>query len=118
VDPRSSRTTFREYADDWLSSQVHRESTAALYKRHLHRHAYPVLGDRQLGSILPTTIQAWVKGLSIDDLDRERSALAPSTIGVVYTVVASIFRAAVRDRKLASSPCNGVTLPKIQRTRV
>ena len=118
VDPRSSRITFREYADDWLASQVHRESTAALYKRHLERHAYPTLGSRQLGSILPTTIQAWVRGLGIEDLERKRVALAPSTVGVVYTVVASIFRAAVRDRKLASSPCDGVTLPKVQRSRV
>jgi integrase len=118
VDPKNSRVTFREYADAWLDSQVHRASTASLYRRHMERHAYPVLGKRQLGSILPTTMQAWVKGLSTSDEATGRRALSPSTVGVVYTVVASIFRAAVRDRKIASSPCEGVTLPKVQRTRV
>lgn len=40
------------------------------------------------------------------------------TVGVVYTVVASVFRAAVRDRKLASTPCDGIALPEVSKSRV
>lgn len=36
----------------------------------------------------------------------------------MYTVVASVFRAAVRDRKLASTPCDGVSLPEVSKARV
>lgn len=110
VDPKASLVTFRAYGEAWLAAQVHAPATAALYRSHLERHAYPVLGDMPLGSILTTTVQGWVKGLS--------ASLAPSTVGVVYTVVASIFRAAVHDRKLASTPCKRIKLPAVEKTRI
>ncbi|WP_363459130.1 tyrosine-type recombinase/integrase [Microbacterium sp. LMI1x-1-1.1] len=118
VDPNASRLTFRAYADIWLAAQVHRDATAALYRGHLERHAYPTLGDRALGTILRTTVQGWVKSLTVDDPKTKRKALSPATIGVVYTVVASVFRAAVRDRKLASTPCDGISLPDVSKARV
>ena len=118
VDPKAARLTFREYAETWLTAQVHRDATATLYRGHLERHAYPVLGDLPLGSVLRTTVQGWVKGLTVDAADGARKALSPATIGVVYTVVASVFRAAVRDRKLASTPCDGIALPEVSKARV
>lgn len=117
VDPKAGKLTFREYADTWLVAQVHRDATAKLYKGHLERHAYPVLGDLPLGSILTTTVQGWVKGLTVG-VEGERDPLAPATVGVVYTIVASVFRAAVRDRKLARTPCDGIALPEVAKARV
>lgn len=116
VAPRAGRVTFREYAEGWLAAQVHREATAALYGNHLTRHAYPTLGDLPLESVLTTTVQGWVKSLTVDAAGRP--ALAPATIGVVYTVVASVFRAAVRDRKIAATPCDNIALPHVVKTRV
>lgn len=110
VDPKAGRLTFLEYAETWLSAQVHRPATAELYRSHLERHAYPVLGHLTLGSVRRTTVQGWVKGLT--------TTLAPATVGVVYTVVASVFRAAVRDRKIASTLCDGIALPEVVKTRV
>lgn len=37
--------------------------------------------------------------------------LAPSTIEVVYGRVVAVFRAAVRDRVITTSPCTGIRLP-------
>jgi hypothetical protein len=59
------------------------------------------------GSIRPSEVQSWIKRLSDD--------LAPATIGVVHRIVASVFNAAVRDRKIPSSPCRGSRLPKVAR---
>lgn len=118
VDPKASLVTFRAYADAWLAAQVHSPATEALYRSHLERHAYPVLGDKPLGSILTTTVQGWVKSLSIGDEATKRKGLAPATVGVVYTVVASVFRAAVHDRKLTSTPCRRIKLPTVEKTRV
>lgn len=118
VDPKASRLTFRAYAETWLQAQVHRDATATLYRGHLERHAYPVLGDLPLGNVLRTTVQGWVKSLTVDDEAAKRKALSPATVGVVYTVVASVFRAAVRDRKLAATPCDGISLPEISKSRV
>lgn len=72
----------------------------------LRRHAYPTLGDNSLSSIRPSEIQSWVKGLS--------AKLAPSTVGVIHGLVAAVFKAAIRDRKVVESPCDGTKLPKKQ----
>jgi integrase len=46
------------------------------------------------------------------------STLAASTVGTVHGVVAGIFRAAMRDRKITANPCEGTRLPKVARPRV
>ncbi|MGB2921518.1 MAG: hypothetical protein WBB57_00525 [Mycobacterium sp.] len=84
--------------------QVQRPSSRAHIETMLRRHAYPALGDRALSSILPSDIQAWVKGLD----------LAPATIGVVSTIM----KAAIRDRRIVANPCDGSKLPKVQRAQI
>lgn len=110
VDPRGGRITFRTYAEQWRGAQVHRATTVAQVETHLRRHAYPTFGDRPLGAVRPSEVQAWVRRLEQD--------LAPSTIGVVYSFVAAIFRAAVRDRLIVATPCVDVRLPKPEPKRV
>lgn len=65
----------------------------------LRRHVYPVLGDRPLVLVLTSDIQSLVKRLS--------GVLAPSTVGVVHRILAAVFKAAVRDRRIVASPCEG-----------
>jgi len=110
IAPDEGRVTFGEYAEQWARIQQHRPSTTDSVERHLRRHVLPVLGDRPLGAVRASEVQAFVKGLS----DR----LAPTTTAVVYSRVAAIFAAAVRDRRIASSPCVGITLPRRSRSRV
>lgn len=50
----------------------------------LRRHVYPTFGDRSLAALRPSEIQVWVRSLE------ERLAL--STIEVVYSFVAGVFR--------------------------
>jgi integrase len=104
VDPAGGRTPFGEYAEQWRAAQVHRPTTAAQVEIFLRRHAYPTLGPRQIGAIRRSEIQAWVKALS--------GVLAPATVELVYRWVSSIFKAAVGDRLIASSPCCRIALPK------
>ena len=82
------------------------------------RHAYPVLGGRPLSSIRPSDIQAWVKRLGTDDEASGRKALAPATIGVLHSIVSSVMKSAVRDRRIASNPCEGTRLPKLEKRQV
>jgi len=116
VDPRAGKVTFREYAELWRAAQVHRPTTQAHTETMLRRHAYPVLGDRPLASILPSDVQAWVKRM-LAGVDG-RAGLSPSTVGVVHGIVSGIFRAAVRDRRVVANPCTGTKLPKVHRTKV
>jgi integrase len=110
VDPAAGRVTFRDYAERWRATQVHRPTTAAHVETMLRRHVYPSLGDKRLGSVLPSDIQSLVKQLSLD--------LAPATVGVVHRILAGIFKAAVRDRRIVASPCEGTKLPKVHRQRI
>ncbi|WP_210441499.1 tyrosine-type recombinase/integrase [Nocardioides xinjiangensis] len=116
VDPNAGRMTFRAYAEQWREAQVHRPSSQAHVEMMLRRHAYPTLGDRPLSAILPSEVQAWVKRLCVGGADRK--PLAPSTVGVVHSIVSSVFKAAVRDRRIPANPCEGTRLPKRERTRV
>jgi integrase len=110
VDPRAGRQTFREYAEQWRFAQIHRATTAAHVETMLRRHVYPSLGDKPLSSVLPSDIQTLVKRLT--------QTLAPATVGVVHRILAAIFKAAVRDRRIVASPCVGTRLPKIHKKRV
>src|SRR3954467_1345285 len=76
----------------------------------LRRHVYPRLGDKRLGSVLPSDIQSLIKQLSLD--------LAPATVGVVHRILAGIFKSAVRDRRIVAPPCEGTKLPRIHRRRI
>ncbi len=115
VDPKAGRVSFRDYAEQWRAAQVHRPSSQAHVETMLRRHAYPVLGERPLSSILPSEVQAWVKGLSIGGASRK--PLAPATVAVVHSIVSSVFKAAVRDRRIPANPCEGTKLPKRERAR-
>lgn len=110
VDPSHGRRLFREYATEWQKAQVHRATTAVQVDSHLTNHVLPHLGHRPLASIRPSEIQAWVKGRS--------EVLAPATVEVMYRYVSTIFKAAVSDRLIASSPCVGVKLPKVDREKI
>jgi hypothetical protein len=104
VDPAAGRRPFSEYAQRWQQLQIHRETTAAQVDTHLRRHVLPFFGQRPIGAITPSEVQAWVKHRS--------AVLAPATVEVVYRYLAAIFRSAVRDRLIATSPCVDVRLPR------
>lgn len=109
-DDRRTKIPFKVYAEEWRAAQIHRPSTAAMVETHLRRHVYPVFGHRQLGSIRQHEIQRWVKALELE--------LAPATIEVVYSFVASIFRSAILNRDLLETPCVKITLPEVHKKRV
>jgi integrase len=104
VDPAAERVLFRDYVEQWRKAQVHRASTAVQTETYLRLHAYPTLGSRPLGSIRRSEIQGWVK--------KESNSLAPGSVELVYRWVSTIFKAAVGDRIIASSPCARIALPK------
>jgi integrase len=116
VDPRAGRLTFRDYAERWREIQVHRPTTRAQVETHLRKHVYPMLGDRQIGAIRRSDIQGWVRRLEAGAADQR--VMAAATIETMYRHVVAIFRAAVADRIIPSSPCVHIKLPKIEPKRI
>jgi integrase len=70
----------------------------------LRLHAYPKLGDRPIGAIKPTEVQAIISELA--------SRLAPTTLERVKGRVTAVFRAAIRDRVITLDPSEGIRLPR------
>lgn len=67
-------------------------------------HKLPTLNDRPLASVRTSDMQGLVKAWS--------ESMAPSSARVVDATVRTMFRAAVDDRPIASSPCTSrVKLP-------
>ncbi|WP_299931796.1 site-specific integrase [uncultured Nocardioides sp.] len=118
VDPRAGKITFKEYAEQWRTAQVHRPTSEAYVESVLRRHVYPIFGARPIGSVLPSEVQAWVKLLGTGDRAAKRKPLAPATVGVIHGVVSGIFRSAIRDRRIMANPCEGTRLPRVERRRI
>lgn len=110
VAPKAGKITLEEYAEQWRATRMHRHSTAVQVEGSLRRYVYPYLGNRPLESILPSDIQGLVRRLS--------ATLSPSTVRVVHRHLSAILKAAVKDRRIASSPCVGTSLPKVSKARV
>jgi integrase len=108
VNPKAGQMSFRDYAERWREMQVQRPSSRAHVETMLRRHAYPTLGDRPLSAIMPSDVQAWIKGLELE----------PATVGVVHGLVSTVMKAAIRDRRIASNPCDGTKLPRVQRKQI
>lgn len=103
VDPALGRESFRDYAERWREVQLHRPGTATSAEQQLRLHVYPTIGDLPIASVRSTDVQALVKRLE--------QRLSPGTVRVVYSRVVAVFRAALRDRVIGFTPCDGIRLP-------
>lgn len=110
VDPRAGKVTVTQYGEQWRATQVHRESTVDRLERAFRLHVEPTtLGRLQLGQVRSSHVQGWVK-------DRSRE-LAPTTMAMLYSYIASMFTTAAIDRLIGVSPCQGINLPEVPRNQ-
>ncbi len=102
--------SFREYAEGWKDRQLWRESTAARLESVLRCHIFPAIGAMPLIAVRPSDLDIMVKKLT--------GILAPSTVEGVYRLVATVFKSAVRNRIITTTPCVDVKLPEKPRREV
>jgi len=107
VDPKAGRVTFATYARTWQAQQLHRPNTAKAVDSALRVHAIPAFGARPVSAVRPSDVQGFVRRLA--------ETHEPSTVRTVYQHVRAVFRAAVADRLIASSPCQRLMLPRVER---
>ena len=106
VDPRLSKVTFAEYADQWLTTKADvAPRTLINVQGRLQNHAVPFFGNMEMGGIQPTHVRSWVAGMVATEL-------APSTVKASYLTCSQVFEQATVDGILARSPCRGIDLPK------
>ncbi|WOX24303.1 tyrosine-type recombinase/integrase [Streptomyces solicathayae] len=113
IDPKASRTTFREYAERWMAALTTDLSSRAAVEGRLRLHALPHLGGRPIGSFQAEHIRDWSRRL-------EETVASASYRRLIFDAVSSVLNAAVDDRLLASNPCRArsVKAPRPAPTRV
>lgn len=108
VDPNAGKVTFADFAERWLAARTFSESSREATEIRLRLHAASHFGQRELRSIKPSVIQAWLRRLQQD--------VAPTYVRTIFTNVSAVFSAAVDDGLIATNPCRAgsVKLPKRQ----
>ncbi len=103
VDPDAGKIPFETYARKWIEAQTFEETTREAVELRMRLHAFPILGDRYLSEIQPSTIQSWLRTLA---------DLAPTYRKVVFANVSTVFTAAVDDELLPKNPCKAPSVRK------
>ncbi|WP_367128262.1 tyrosine-type recombinase/integrase [Saccharothrix sp. HUAS TT1] len=107
IDPAAGKMTVREFGETWARNKKAAvdPATALLIERGLRLHIYPILGGEPLFKLVNSDIQSWVT-------DRAQ-VLQPVTLRATYHLVLQpLLSAAVIDKKIGSSPCVAIKLPK------
>lgn len=111
VDPTAGKVTFADDAGDWVSNQIWRPSTTVRIETIVANHLEPRFGKMAMASITPSRVQTMVKSLS--------ETMSPGSVRGIYSVLAAIFRTAVRDKVVASSPATpDIRLPEVAQRRI
>ena len=106
VDPKAGRALFRNAAETWLDQHLGADSSIATYRSVLRAHIDPAIGGKPIGTIRREDIKALIAAM-------HRKGLSASRIGCAHLVVSAVLAEAVRDKKLAESPCAGIQLPGV-----
>lgn len=106
IDTASARATVAALGTEWLKGQEHvlKPSAYRPLESSWRLHVEPKWGARGVGTIRHSEAQTWVSEMS-------RTMSATSTLRA-YGILAGILDTAVKDRRLASNPARGLTLPK------
>jgi integrase len=102
---RLGMDTLDTFLDEWLGSRPDlKESSVAHYKRTLSYYVRPRLGGMLLTKIEPGDIQSLYRSL-------DEAKLGRGTINYVHTLLKGVFKLAIRRRKIAFNPMDGVDAP-------
>ena len=101
LDARAARLTVGQYVAEWREVLVVREGSLLRVDDALILFL-ELVGDRPLGKVRQSEIRGWVKARG--------QAVAASTLRSDWRWVRAVFRAAVADHLIPSSPCDGIRL--------
>ena len=92
--------TVRAYGDKWLKDRATLGlNSAPDDTSRLRLHVFPVLGTLRLDEVRPRHVRDLVLGM------RQAGKLAPRSIRHVYATLATMFRTALADELVDSTPC-------------
>ncbi|MGW7002617.1 tyrosine-type recombinase/integrase [Streptomyces sp. NPDC054933] len=104
LDPKRGEITLRAYAAEWLDRQIISDSTYRNYESFLRIHLIPRLGAKTIAAVERKDIEAFVAALG--------RKLAASTVCDRMKMVTSLFQTAIKEKRRADDPTEGVKLPR------
>jgi len=105
IDPRTGATRFGSLVEAWQAAWLDLEpKTRGGYESIINRHLLPEFGERRIGELTPTVVQAYVTVLA-----EER---APKTVRNVHAALRACLANAVRQGYLPSNPAAETRLPR------
>ncbi|MGV3733490.1 MAG: tyrosine-type recombinase/integrase [Microcella sp.] len=105
LDPATARATMSELGAEWLAAQTHLKPSAFRPVESTWRvHVEPQWGRRRVSDIRHSEVAAWCSRLAAEK--------SPTVVKRAHGVLAAILDVAVRDRRIATNPARGVSLPR------
>jgi hypothetical protein len=101
-----ARCSSANWAERWLASRIVETATEVSFE-YIHRlHLAPACAKRQVKTIKPSHVQAWISDLS--------SPFGTSTVQTAFLVLRGVFSLAVADEVIKRSPAKSpvVQVPK------
>lgn len=109
VDPDLGKVPWAEYSEHLQDSRVHvADRTAETYLA-CHARAVPLIGDIPLNRLTTELLRGVIADLT-------KAGYAPETVAKTMRWVRLTLNQAVRDRRIVSSPANGIQLPTPRRS--
>jgi integrase len=105
LDPARGAMTVHAWSDQWLADQILAPGTRRDYRGFIKNYVVPELGRKTLIGVTTSDIQSLIATM-------HRNGLAPSTIRARLIPLRAMFSAAVRDKRIPSNPCEGVSVPR------
>ena len=99
--------SLQVHMEQWLRAKrlKLKRGTYQYYRVYTRRYIIPALGNIRLQKLTDAHIQAFYADL-IEDED-----LSPNTVRLIHAILRGALKVAVRSKKMASNPCELVTLP-------
>jgi integrase len=108
VDPRLARTTFAQWAAEYLTTIVHlRAVTRGDYERIVRVHLLPAFADAPVAHIEQVDVRRFLA-------EKQAAGLAPKTLQKIRLVLRQILETARGSGAIKANPCQGLRLPRAQ----
>jgi integrase len=106
INPADARLDFGTWAERWLNARTNlKPKTLDGYESLLRVHILPRFAHTPLHAIDHLAIEAFIAELA-------DTGLSPSRIRQAHQLLSMILKAAVRSRRIATNPAEGISLPR------
>lgn len=106
IDPRLARTTFGDWAAEYLGTIVHlRSVTRGDYEGALRAHLLPAFGHRPVSHIEQVDVRRFFA-------EKQAAGLAPKSLQKIRLVLRQVLEVARGSGAIRTNPCDGIKLPR------